>query len=287
MKRREFIQTTALTAAGVFSLPILSNAAKIKGKLGLQLYTLRDSIPNDPKGVLKKVADHGYKEIETYSYRDGKIFGMDFTDFGNYVKDLGMQVCSGHYGLDQATGDSWDEAIADAKEVGQGYMVVPYLAETDRKTIDDYKKVCDQLNKAGEACRKQGMRFGYHNHAFEFDKIDGQTPFDVMLAELDPEYVGIEMDIYWVVRAGADPIQYFDRHPGRFEQWHVKDMDKQNQDENANIGTGSIDYAPLFAQARKAGMKHWYVEQESYPGEPIDSVGASAEFLKKRFKLRG
>jgi hypothetical protein len=106
MKRRAFIQTTALTAAGVFSLPILSDAAKIKGKLGLQLYTLRDTIENDPKGVLKKVADYGYKELETYSYRDGKIFGMAFSDFGSYVKDLGMQVCSGHYGLDQATSDS-------------------------------------------------------------------------------------------------------------------------------------------------------------------------------------
>ncbi|MGC1244435.1 MAG: sugar phosphate isomerase/epimerase family protein [Chryseosolibacter sp.] len=285
MKRRAFIQTTALTAAGIFSLPVLSDAAKVKGKLGLQLYTLRDTIPNDPKGVLKKVAGYGYKELETYSYRDGKIFGMDFSDFGNYVKDLGMRVCSGHYGLDQATGDAWGKAIDDAKAIGQGYMVVPYLVETDRKTIDDYKKVCGQLNKAGEACQKQGIRFGYHNHAFEFDKLEGQTPFDVMLAELDPKYVGIEMDIYWVIRAGADPIQYFERHPGRFEQWHVKDMDKQQNDRNADIGKGSIDYEPLFAKARTAGMKHWYVEQESYPGEPIDSVGASADFLKKRFKL--
>jgi sugar phosphate isomerase/epimerase len=277
MKRRQFIQSSAaLTAAGLFSMC----SGKIKGQLGLQLYTLRDSIPDDPKGVLKKVADYGYKELETYSYSDGKIFGMTFSDFGKYVKDLGMEVVSGHYGLDQAKSDTWGKAISDAKSIGQKYMVVPYLADTDRKTIDDYKKICEHLNKAGEACNNQGMRFGYHNHAFEFDKLEGQTPIDVMLAELDPKLVGWEMDIYWVVRGGADPLQYFERYPGRFEQWHVKDMDKNDQDKNADIGTGSIDYKPIFAQARTAGMEHWYVEQESYPGDPMASVGASAEFLK-------
>lgn len=281
MKRRDFIKTSAVTAAGLLSFPALSSPAKIKGQLGLQLYTLRDSIHADPKGVLGRVANYGYKELETFSYRDGKIFGMAFTDFGNYVKDLGMKVVSGHYGLDQAISDSWDAAIADAKSIGQEYMVVPYLVDTDRKSLDDYKKVCVQLNKAGEACKKQGMKFGYHNHAFEFDAMEGKKPFDLMLAELDPKLVSIEMDIYWIVRAGEDPIQYFEKYPGRFEQWHVKDMEKHNKDRNANIGTGSIDYTRIFAKAKQSGMKHWYVEQESYPGEPIESVGASADYLKK------
>lgn len=282
MKRREFIQASAaLSAAGLLAACATPpKSEKIQGRLGLQLYTLRDSIPQDPKGVLKKVAEYGYKELETYSYRDGKIFGMTFGDFGQYVKDLGMEVMSGHYGLDQASGDAWEGAIADAKAIGQKYMVVPYLADTDRKTIDDYKKICEQLNKAGEACNTAGIRFGYHNHAFEFEQLEGQTPIDVMLGELDPKLVGWEMDIYWVVRAGADPLQYFERYPGRFEQWHVKDMDKTDRDKNADIGTGSIDYKPIFAQAEKAGMEHWYVEQESYPGDPIESVEASAKFLK-------
>jgi len=281
MKRREFIQASAaLTTGGFLAACAPSKSEKIQGQLGLQLYTLRDSIPQDPKGVLKKIADYGYKELETYSYRDGKIFGMNFSDFGQYVKGLGMQVVSGHYGLDQAKSDAWQSAIADAKAVGQKYMVVPYLADTDRKTIDDYKVICEHLNRAGEACNKEGIRFGYHNHAFEFEKVEGQTPIDVMLAELDPKLVGWEMDIYWVIRAGADPLEYFDRFPGRFEQWHVKDMDKADQDKNADVGTGSIDYKPIFAQAEKAGMEHWYVEQESYPGDPMDSVGASAQFLK-------
>ena len=280
MKRREFIRSTAVTASGLLALPPLTGAARIRGKLGLQLYTLRDSIFEDPKGILQKVAGYGYKELETFSYRDGKIYGMVFSDFGSFVNDLGMKVVSGHYGLDQAKSDTWEAAISDAKAIGQEYMIVPYLVDTDRKSIDDYKKICEQLNKAGEACNKQGIRFGYHNHAFEFEILEGQKPFDLMLAELDPKYVSMEMDIYWVVRGGADPAQYFDRYPRRFEQWHVKDMDKNNQDRNADVGTGSIDYKQLFVKAKKSGMKHWYVEQESYPGLPMDSVGSSAKFLK-------
>lgn len=279
MKRRKFLQTTAIGAVGLLSLPAIAGR-KIKGELGLQLYTLRDSIPQDPKGVLKKVAEYGYEELETFSYQDGKIFGMPFSDFGKYIGDLGMKVCSGHYGLDQVTGDDWEAAIADAKGIGQKYMVMPYIVETDRKTLDDYKKICEQLNKAGEVCHKHGVRFGYHNHAFEFDMLEGQKPFDVMLAELDPKYVGMEMDIYWVVRAGADPVYYFDKYPKRFEQWHVKDMDKVNHDMNADIGSGAIDYPALFTKARKSGMKHWYVEQETYPGNPIDSIATSAKYLK-------
>jgi sugar phosphate isomerase/epimerase len=280
MKRRKFIQNAAIAAAGFFSLPAMATTSKVKGRLGLQLYTLRDSIFKDPKGVVQKVAGYGYKELETFSYRDGKIYGMPFSDFGSFVKDLGMKAVSGHYGLDQATGSAWEKAMSDAKAIGQKYMVVPYLDESARKSIDDYKKICEQLNKAGEACNKYGLRFGYHNHAFEFEKIDGQKPFDVMLAELDPKLVGIELDIYWVVRAGEDPLQYFNQYPGRFEQWHVKDMDKTRPEENADIGTGSIDYKSIFAQAKKSGMKHWYVEQESYPAEPMESVARSAQFLK-------
>lgn len=284
MKRREFIQSSAVAAAGILSLPALyrctSNAG---GNLGLQLYTLRDSIPNDPKGVLKKVAEYGYKELETYSYSGGKIFGMAFADFGKYVEDLGMKVVSGHYGIDQIEGDSWEKAIADAKGINQPYMVVPYLPDTERTSLDDYKRICDKLNKAGEVCNKNNIRFGYHNHAFEFQEMDGKKPFDVMLAELDPKNVSMEMDIYWVVRAGGDPLQYFDQYPGRFEQWHVKDMDKNDRDKNADVGTGSIDYKPIFAQAKKSGMRHWYVEQETYPGDPIQSVAASATFMKANF----
>jgi sugar phosphate isomerase/epimerase len=280
MKRREFVQKSAFSVAALVSLPTFMQAAKPKSSIGLQLYTLRDTIMKDPKGVLQKVAGFGYKELETFAYGDGKIFGMPFSEFGKFTKDLGMTVCSGHYPLDQAKGDTWEKSVTDAKSIGQEYIIVPYLQESDRKTIDDYKKVCEALNKAGEVCNKNGVRFGYHNHAFEFESLEGQVPYEVMMKELDPKLVGMELDIYWVYRAGKDALQMFQQYPGRFEQWHVKDMDKTNKDKNADVGTGSIDWKSIFAQAKQSGMKHFYVEQESYPGEPIDSVAASIKNLK-------
>ncbi|MBL0743651.1 sugar phosphate isomerase/epimerase family protein [Chryseolinea lacunae] len=280
MKRREFVQTASFAAVGLLSLPSFLAAGKATKTLGLQLYTLRDTIGKDPKGVLQKVASFGYKELEAYSYKDGQIFGMAYGEFNKFVKGLGMKVTSGHYGLDMIKGDTWQKAVEDAKKNGQEYMVVPYIQEPDRKTIDAYKQICADLNKAGEVCNKSGIRFGYHNHAFEFQTVDGQIPYDVMLAELDPKKVGLEMDLFWVINAGQDPLQYFAKYPGRFEQWHVKDMDKNDRGRNADVGTGSIDFKPIFAQAKLSGMKKWYVEQETYPGAPIDSAAASAKFLK-------
>ncbi len=280
MKRREFVQTASFAAVGLLSLPSFLAAGKAQKGIGLQLYTLRDTIGKDPKGVLQKVSTFGYKDLETYGYNNGQIFGLDFQEFCNYVKGLGMKVTSGHYGLNMIKGDTWIKAVEDAKKNGQKFMVVPYINEPERKSIDDYKRICADLNKAGEVCNKHGIRFGYHNHAFEFEKLDGQIPFDVMLKELDHKTVGMEMDIYWVVNAGHDPVKYFAQYPGRFEQWHIKDMDKADRNRNADIGTGSIDYKAIFAQAKLAGMKRWYVEQETYPGEPIVSVEASAKYLK-------
>lgn len=280
MRRREFIQNSAFAAAGLLALPTFLQAAKAKSGVGLQLYTLRDTITKDPKGVLQKVAGFGYKELETFAYNDGQIFGMPFAEFGTFVKGLGMKVTSGHYGLDMIKGDKWEKAVTDAKSIGQEYVVCPYLNEPERKSIDDYKRICASLNKGGEVAVKNGMKFGYHNHAFEFDTLDGQIPYDVMLAELDPKYVSLEMDIFWVVNAGRDPLQYFQKYPGRFHQWHVKDMDKADKNRNADIGTGTIDWKAIFAKAKQSGMKHFYIEQETYPGEPIDSVGASIKYLK-------
>jgi sugar phosphate isomerase/epimerase len=282
MKRREFIQTTSFAAAGLLSLPSFMAAGdkKKKNALGLQLYTLRSTIPQDPKGVLQKVASFGYKELETYSYSDGKIFGLAFDEFCNYAKSLGMKITSGHYGLDMIKGDTWKKAVADAKKNGQDNMVVPYINDDQRKSIDDYKRIIADLNAAGEVCNAAGIRMGYHNHAFEFETLDGQVPYDLMLKDLDPKKVGMEMDIYWVVNAGHDPIKYFEKYPGRFEQWHVKDMDKSDRNRNADVGSGSIDWTAIFAKAKLSGMKHFYVEQESYPGEPINSVEACAKYLK-------
>ncbi len=282
MKRRDFIQSSLLAGGALMLSSSSVFAAGKKQDIGLQLYSLRDIINQDPKGVLKKVADFGYTSVETYGYNDGNIFGMPFAEFGTYTKSIGLKVISGHYGIDLAKSDKWEKAVTDAKAIGQKYMIVPYLTESQRgTTIESIKQICADLNKAGAICKKHGIRFGYHNHAFEFDKVEGEVIIDLMLKELNPKLVTFELDLYWVYNAGYDPIKYFEKYPGRFEMWHVKDMDKADRNRNADVGTGTIDFKALFAQAKKSGLKYFFVEQETYPESSIKSIEASAVNIKK------
>lgn len=269
-----------MLAAGALVMACSKSTAGSDFDIGIQLYTLRDVIPTDPKGVLKRIAEAGYTTIEAYDYADGSIYGMNYIEFSKYANSLGLKITSGHYPLGLAKSDAWEKAVIDAKAIDQQYMVVPYLNAPERTSIEDYKGICAALNKAGEICNKHGVRFGYHNHDFEFNAIDGQIPYDLMLQELDPKKVGMEMDLYWVVYAGLDPKTYFTKYPGRFEQWHVKDMDKADKTKNDVIGAGSIDYKALFADAELAGLKRFYVEQETYKGAPIDTIKPSADYLK-------
>ena len=275
MKRRAFIQNTALAVAGAGLINSAWAAAgsKYKNKVGLQLYSLRDIINKDSKAVLKMVADAGYKELETYGYNAGTLFGMPIKEYGDYVKSLGMKTVSGHYGIDLLAKD-WDRTCADAKSLGQEYVVVPWLNKEFYSSLDVLKKTCETINKAAQVAKKNDLKMGYHNHAFEFELVEGQIMFDVMLKELDPS-VSMEMDIFWVVNAGHDPIAYFNKYPGRFHQWHVKDMDKSDKNRNADVGTGLIDFKPIFAAAKKSGMKHFYIEQETYPNNSTESIKKS------------
>ncbi|MCU0419929.1 MAG: sugar phosphate isomerase/epimerase [Cyclobacteriaceae bacterium] len=288
MKRREFIRNTALAATAVTLFPSL--APQAKRNIGLQLYSLRDVINQDVKGIVQQVAAWGYRELETYGYNDGNVFGMAPNAFSRLAKDHGMNVVSGHYLFGKAPSmkdmkgtilSGWERAVADAKEAGQKYMVVAWLDESERKTLDDYRFVCEHLNRAGEVCKKNGIRLAYHNHAFEFEVLEGATPYDLMLKECQPNLVAFEMDLYWVVAANQNPFTYFINHPGRFEQWHVKDMDKADRTRNADVGTGQLDFGKLFAQAKQAGMKHFYIEQETYPIDSKTSVKNSIANLKK------
>lgn len=285
MKRREFIQTSSLALAAL-ALPSFTLADK--KKIGLQLYSLRDVVFKDPKGTLKNVADFGYKELETFGYSDGKLFGMPVKEFGDYVKSLGMEIPSGHYSTGQSRPEAkgtlvndWERAVADAKSIGQEYMIIAYLDQSERKSLDDYKKVCEMINKNAEICKQYGIRIGYHNHEFEFVKIDDQVPYDLMLAELDPKNVSMELDLYWTQFAQVNPLDYFAKYPGRFEQWHVKDMDKTDPKKQVDVGTGRIDFKSLFAKAKQSGLKHFYIEQEQYPGTSTESIKQSILNFKK------
>ena len=279
MKRREFINTS-MAAAACLSLPSFMLAPK--RKIGLQLYSLRDVIKEDPKGILKKLADYGYKELEAYSYDGGKIFGMKYKEFTDFAKTLGMRVTSGHYAFGKSEStkavqgsvmNGWEKAVNDAKESGQEFMVVPYLNMDER---NDYK--------AGEVCNRYGIRLNYHNHEFEFEQYEGQIAYHLMLNELDPKLVGMEMDLYWMYVAGQNPLEYFAKYPGRFEQWHVKDMDKTDPRKQVDVGTGRIDFKSIFANASQSGMKHFYIEQEQYPASSLESVRNSIINLKNALK---
>jgi sugar phosphate isomerase/epimerase len=188
-----------------------------------------------------------------------------------------MKVISSHYGMNILRGE-FERAVADARTLGQSYVVIPWLDEVDRANI---KGVCELINKGAEVCKKYGMRMGYHNHDFEFKEQDGSLIFDTMLAELDPKLVSMELDLYWVVRAGYDPIKYFEKYPGRFEQWHVKDMDKADSTKNTEVGNGSIDFKTIFTKAKLSGMKHFYVEQETFTMPSTESAKICIENLQK------
>jgi sugar phosphate isomerase/epimerase len=280
MKRRTFIQSTALAIAGtsLVNSAFADVGSKYKNKVGLQLYSLRDVIFKDSKAVLKSVSEFGYKELETFGYKDGKLFGMTVKEYGDYVKSLGMKTISGHYGIDLLDKD-WDKTCGDAKSLGQQYVVVPWLNKEYYSSLDVLKKTCASINKGAEVAKKNGLRMGYHNHAFEFEQVEGQVILDVMLKELDPKLVSFEMDIFWVVNAGQDPIAYFEKYPGRFTQWHVKDMDKSDKNRNADVGTGTIDWKKIFAASKKSGMEHFYIEQETYPNNSTESIKNSIKNL--------
>lgn len=266
MKRRQFLASSALALAGTAALKDAFAIAPPKA-YGLQLYTLRSVINADPKATIKQLTEWGYTEFETYGYSQGKLFGMASKEFNDYVNSVGAQVTSGHYGLDVVRGD-WENAVADAKDAGQKFMVLPWLQEKDR-TLDGYKQVIEDVNKAAEVTKKAGIQMQYHNHDFEFKKVGDVLPFDLFMNGLDKKLVTFELDLYWTIRAGYDPIELFKKYPGCFEQWHVKDMDKTDPGKNADVGTGSIDFQKIFAQAKKAGLKHWYVEHDTFTGTDV------------------
>jgi sugar phosphate isomerase/epimerase len=282
--RRAFLTQAGLFATGALLLPKLTSA-KIDGKVGLQLYSLREQLPKDPKGVIAKIAQAGYKEVETYGYsKEHGFFGLSAKEFSNVLKSNGLTTPSGHYGMDMLFGEGkfgeLDEAIEAAQLTGQQYVTIPYLNEKFRKTAADLKAVAAKVNLAADRAKRAGLKLAYHNHDFEFANIEGTSLYEVLLKETNPELVSLEMDLYWVVRSGQDPIQWFEKYPGRFHMVHVKDMDKGQPELNTEVGKGSIDFKKIFAKAKLAGIKHYIVEQENFKIDPYESITESSRYLR-------
>ena len=284
-KRREFLKTATLLGSGValtsFSNLLGCKAASASNSInedfGLQLYTLRDVLPNDPKGVLTKVASYGYKQIESYEGPKGFFWGMKNTEFKKLMDDLGMKIVSSHCDINK----DFERKAEEAGAIGMKYLICPYLGP--QKSIDDFKRHADTFNQKGEICKKHGMRFAYHNHDYSFVPQEGQLPQDVMMQMTDKNLVDFEMDIYWVVTAGQDPIAWFNKYPDRFRLGHVKDRKKGATEKNASVdlGTGEINFNEILKAAEKKGMKYFIVEQEKYDNTtPLDAAKADADYMK-------
>lgn len=258
--------------------------SKPNQKVGLQLYTLRDQISKDVRGVISKVAEIGFREVETYGYspKDG-FWGLNIKEFKALLKSHGLKSPSGHYNFEPYLGkddmDSLKANIEAAQGIGQKYLTVPYLSEPIRKNLDSYKVLAAKLNKAAVLARKSGLQLVYHNHDFEFKDYNGTTGYDILLRETSPSDLKFELDIYWTVKAGKDPIALFEQNPGRFVMWHVKDMDRMDKS-YTEVGSGSIDYKQIFTKAKLSGMKHFFVEQDIIKIEPYASITKSFQHLK-------
>lgn len=286
--RRKMIQSMAGLAVGSLLVnDIFAAHKKAPAAIGLQLYTLRNEMGKDPAGTLKRVAALGFKEVENFGY-NGKFFGMDAKTYKDTLASLGLSTPSGHYaygnfGNKQIPGTiltGWDKAVEDAAALGQQYMVLAYLQPVERKSLDDYKKIAADLNKAGELCKKSGIQLCYHNHDFEFQQMESVLPFDILMGQTDSKLVKAELDIYWAVKAGFQPLDLFKKYPKRIALWHVKDMDNTEKKFFTEVGNGTIDFKAIFKAKKASGMKHFFVEQDMCPGSPFDSIEKSIGYIK-------
>lgn len=285
LNRRTFLRQAACSAGGAavalnannltnaFTMDTASAAAKL-GKLGVQLYTVRGEMSKDFDGSLRKIAEIGYKQVEFAGY-----YNRTPQQVKTLLTQLGLESPSVHVSLADLR-DNLPKAIDAAKVIGHRYLICPYLQPKERETLDQYKELVATLNKAGEECKKAGLQLAYHNHDFEFVALDGKLPFDLLLTETDKNLVKIELDLYWIVKAKQDPIAWIEKNPGRFVAFHVKDMDATPKAFFTEVGRGTINFKPIFAKSKKAGVELFIVEQDQTPGSPFDSLKISYDYLK-------
>jgi sugar phosphate isomerase/epimerase len=270
--RREFLKVTAAGAIGAFVLA--QNSCKNAPEIGLQLYTIRDAMGTDVPGSLKKVADIGYKYLELAGYADGKFYGYEPAEFRKIVTDLGMEIVSSHTQV-EAQGITLENArkmADDHAKLGVKYCVQPWVVEEARTTIASYQKMVADWNQVGRIMKESGIQFGYHNHNFEFDTVEGKVPFfDVFMVELDRDLVTMELDTFWVSKAGHNPVDIIKKYPGRFQIYHLKDMFTREAPyfttagvtDFAPVGEGVINFSEIMDVKDIAGMKFIIVEQDS------------------------
>jgi sugar phosphate isomerase/epimerase len=295
--RREFLRVSATGALGAFFIsktdwkPLGFPDGDLPVKdpksfgIGLQLYTIREAMQSDAPGSLKKVSDIGYKYVELADYNNRKFYGYEPSEFKKLVNDLGMEILSSHAGFGPK-GISLDDAnkmAEDHAKLGAKYCMQPFVNDADR-TIQNYHNMVAEMNKVGKVMKEHGIIYGYHNHNFEFENINGIVPyFDIFMKDLDKKLTTMELDLFWATKAGQDPVQLFKKYPKRFQLFHMKDMYtkeapffKTVSNDFAPVGEGVIDFKRILAAKKTAGMKYMIVEQDSTKdGKPFDAIQTS------------
>ena len=274
--RRGFLKVSGTVTLGTLFFSSCTETEKRKSKnIGIQLYSVRKEMLADPVGTLKKLAQIGYKELESARSDKGNYYGLKPKEIKKIVTGLGMNLRSGHVHID----DQWQQSIDAAAETGQEYIICSTLPTTGQ-TVENYRKVADAFSKAGEECKKANLLFGYHNHDYEFEKENGEVLYDVLLKNTDSSLVHMELDLGWVVASGNNPIDYFEKYKGRFPLWHLKDMDMAKK-QSTEFGKGGLDIKKMFDHSSQSGLKYFFIEQEEYSSSPLESMKHNMDYLKK------
>lgn len=276
--RRHFVKLSTGTAlAGFMGIKTLGSgrgawaSPREIDRIGVQLYSVRHLMERDFEGTLEAVARIGFHEVEFHDY-----FGRSSQEVRALLAELGLDAPAAHFPW-QGLNDDPDAIIETAKEVGHRYVILAWLPPEDRSSVEQVQKLAELCNRWGESCRKAGLQFAYHNHDFEFHPIDGQVPFDILLNETDPDLVEFEIDLFWIIKGGRDPLEYFENHPGRFTLCHVKDMAPDQQ--MVDVGAGEIDFASIFQHSEQAGLKYYFIEHDN-PADPLASIESSFKHLE-------
>ncbi|GAB3711332.1 sugar phosphate isomerase/epimerase [Spirosoma flavus] len=290
MQRRSFLKQSGLLTAGALTLGqstsmaanlLKNSAAKPINPFGVQLYSVRDVIPKDPKGVMTQLAQMGYKQFESFGGAQGFLWGMEPKEMKSFLNGIGVEMVSTHFNFrgEMDKPDALKKSIEMAKGAGLSYLLCPFIGP--QKTWDDWKKIADAFNSFGEEARKSGLKFGYHNHNYSFMPLDGKLPQEYLLANTDPKNVMFELDLCWIDVAGVDTTEHLKKYGKRYELCHIKDYKKENGKPVQNdLGKGSVDFKKTLRVAMDSGIKYFIVEQEEYPESPMVSMKNDAEYMK-------
>ena len=294
--RRDFVKG-ASTLAGLSALGLSSRASAdfAEYPMGLQLYTIRDPLAQDVFGTLKHVAAMGYRDLETYGFDPARVkyYGLDVKDFKRVLVDNGLTTSSGHYDLFLYLKKPLEEMMAyvdrcieGALALDQAYITWPWL-DPESRGIDAFHLLAERLNRIGEQVQKAGLQLAYHNHDFEFVEHDGGRGYDILIRDTDPALVKLQLDLFWVAHSSPwTALELFERQPGRFTMWHIKDMDRKSR-KYTELGQGSIDFTKILPHAKLAGLEYFFIEQgDNFALDPMRSIADSATFFREHLARR-